>query len=43
MPYMVYPERRQVSEEKIIGWAQDSLINAIITSKVYADSLEIDE
>jgi hypothetical protein len=27
MPYTIYPERREVTDETVIGWAKDSLCN----------------
>ena len=32
MPYIIYPERRHVSDETVIGWAKDSLCNQALAA-----------
>ena len=32
MPYLIYPERRTVTPEQVIVWAQDDLCNAALKS-----------
>jgi hypothetical protein len=42
MIQMVYPERRMVSENTVIGWAQDELVNAVVAYKVYENDEDMD-
>jgi len=42
MLHITYPERRVVSEETVIGWAQDELVNAVIQHKQYVSDAELD-
>lgn len=42
MPQIIYPERRTVSEETVIAWAQDELVNAVIQRKQYHSDADLD-
>ena len=42
MLHIIYPERRTVSEEIVIGWAQDELVNAVIQHKQYQSDADLE-
>ena len=42
MLHITYPERRVVSEDTVIGWAQDELVNAVIQHKQYVSDAALD-
>jgi hypothetical protein len=41
MLHTIYPEHRAVSEDTVIGWAKDTLVNAVIQHKQYATDEEL--